>query len=69
MGWRTKALVQSTLSGIHFLRYSDAQWRRFGRNRFAHVKRLREDDDLRLFDECGQEIRAPLAMASCHFTP
>jgi hypothetical protein len=46
------------LSPIHFLRYTDAQWRRYAGNRYAYTNRLREDDYVRLFGECGQEIRA-----------
>jgi SAM-dependent methyltransferase len=46
------------LPAIHFLRYTDAQWRRYAGHRFAYVNRLREDDYISLFDSCGQRIRA-----------
>jgi hypothetical protein len=45
-----------TLSPLHFLRYSDVEWRRYADNRHAYVNRLREDDYLRYFGEI--EVRA-----------
>jgi len=48
----------STLSPIHFLQYTDAEWKQYGGSRYAYVNRLREDDYARLFSECGQEVRA-----------
>jgi SAM-dependent methyltransferase len=47
----------SRLSQIHFLQYSDGEWRRYAGNRYAYVNRLREDDYFHLFNQCGQEVR------------
>jgi len=46
------------LSPIHFLQFSDAEWKRYAGDRYAYVNRLREDDYISLFEECGQELRA-----------
>jgi len=51
----------SRLSRIHFLRYTDSQWRRYAKNRFAYVNRMREDDYIRLFGQFNQEIRSVLS--------
>jgi hypothetical protein len=46
----------SGISAIHFLQYTDAQWRRYAGGRYSYVNRLREDDYASLFQECGQRI-------------
>ena len=38
--------ADSSLSPIHFLQFSDAQWQRYAENRYSYVNRLREDDYL-----------------------
>ena len=50
--------ADARLSPIHFLQYSDAEWRRYAGDRYAYVNRLREDDYVSLFEECGQTLQA-----------
>jgi SAM-dependent methyltransferase len=50
--------ADATLSPVHFLQYSDEEWKQYGRSRYAYVNRLREDDYASLFTECDQEVRA-----------
>jgi SAM-dependent methyltransferase len=46
------------LPAIHFLQFNDTEWSRYAGNRFAYVNRLREDDYVGLFTECGQKVCA-----------
>jgi SAM-dependent methyltransferase len=46
------------LSPINFLQYGDTQWNHYAGNRYAYVNRLREDDYLRIFRDCGLEVLA-----------
>jgi methyltransferase family protein len=48
----------SSISAINFLRYSDAQWRRYGNTRFMYSNRLRHDDFLELFGSLGYQLLA-----------
>ena len=47
----------STISSVNFLQFSDEEWNRYAGNRFMYMNRLRSSDYLRLFRECGFEIR------------
>jgi SAM-dependent methyltransferase len=50
--------ADARLSPIHFLQYSDAEWKRYAGDRYAYVNRLREDDYISLFEKCGQMLQA-----------
>lgn len=47
--------VDSSLSPINFLRYSERRWQLIGGNRFMYQNRLRADDYYRIFREVGLE--------------
>lgn len=47
--------VDSSISAINFLRYSDSEWRRYN-NKYQWVNRLRHDDFIAMFDELDHEI-------------
>lgn len=47
-----------SLSPVNFLQYDDAKWNHYAGNRYAYVNRLREDDYLRIFRDCGLEVLA-----------
>lgn len=49
------ARSDASLSRLNFLRYSDAEWRRFS-SRKQYVNRLRHSDYLRMFREAGFKI-------------
>jgi SAM-dependent methyltransferase len=44
------------IPAIHFLRFSDAEWERYGGNQFGYHNRLRVNDYRRIFESCGFEI-------------
>jgi SAM-dependent methyltransferase len=50
--------ADARLSAIHFLQFSDAEWKRYAGDRYAYVNRLREDDYISLFEDCGQHLQA-----------
>ncbi|MGH8245108.1 MAG: methyltransferase domain-containing protein [Gammaproteobacteria bacterium] len=45
-----------SISAIHFLRFSESEWRRYGDNQFAYHNRLRVTQFRQLFEECGFEV-------------
>jgi len=44
------------ISPINFLRFDDAQWDRIAGNRYLYLNRLRCDDFVRLYTNCGHRI-------------
>jgi SAM-dependent methyltransferase len=45
-----------SVSMIHFLRYSNEEWRKLAGNQYAYHNRLREPEYRRLYEEAGHEI-------------
>ncbi|MDA9027169.1 hypothetical protein N9I12_00045 [Gammaproteobacteria bacterium] len=45
-----------SISAINFLQYSDYQWKKYAGNRYMYMNRLRHDDFLELFEDCGHEV-------------
>ncbi len=46
------------ISPINFLRYSNDEWRRYARNQYMYVNRIRHDDIIALLQSVGHEILA-----------
>ena len=45
-----------SISAINFLQYSDSEWSKYAGNRYMYMNRMRHDDFLELFEECGHEL-------------
>lgn len=56
----------SSLAPIHFLRFSEAEWRKYADNRYAYVNRLREDDYIEMFQDCGHIVRNVNSVSDQH---
>jgi SAM-dependent methyltransferase len=46
----------ASISPIHFLQFSEAQWKRYGDNQFAYHNRLRASQFRAIYDESAHEI-------------
>jgi SAM-dependent methyltransferase len=50
------AVYTKTVNRLNFLRYSDAEWRKYNNNKYIYVNRLRHEDFIKLFEELGHDI-------------
>lgn len=46
----------SSISSVNFLQFSDAEWSKLADNRYMYMNRLRIDDFLEIYRECGHRI-------------
>jgi len=50
------AYMDSNISAINFLRFSDKEWSKYAGNRFTYLNRARHDDFVELFKSVGHEF-------------
>jgi hypothetical protein len=46
----------STISAIHFLRFSETEWERYAGNQFAYHNRMRVHQYRQLYEDCGHSL-------------
>ena len=46
----------NSISSINFLQYSDLEWDKYAGNKYMYMNRVRHDDFIKLFEECGHNI-------------